>query len=136
VAEEPCPAACVRKVDGEVAAGLSGPRRGRVCGRAQDAYPLGGVLDHREDVPACASQRHDFEGVGREDGLGLGVQELRPGGGGLLGCWVGAGVVEGLPDGGRGDVDPKHEEFAVDAPVPSRTVLQDFHVLDPRGHRQ
>ena len=68
-------------------------------------------------MDTCAGQRDDFEEVGREDGFGLGSQERRPSGGGSFGCRVDAGVVEDLPDGGRGNLDSEHEELTVDAPV-------------------
>jgi hypothetical protein len=34
-----------------------------------------------------------------------------------LGCRVDAGVFEDLPDGGRGDGDAEHQQFAVHPPV-------------------
>lgn len=99
------------------------PGRGRMRGGAQDPYSSGGVLDGREDVDARAGERDDLEEVGREDGVGLGAQERRPGGGGAFWRWVDAGLFEDLPDSGHGGLEPEHEEFAVDAAVPPRVVL-------------
>lgn len=44
-----------------------------------------------------AGQRHAFEEVGGEDGLGLGTQERRPGLAAPLRCWVDAGFFADLP---------------------------------------
>jgi hypothetical protein len=46
-----------------------------------------------------AGQGDGFEEVGGENGLGLGAQERRPGGGTALGCGVDAGVAEDLAHG-------------------------------------
>jgi hypothetical protein len=47
-------------------------------GGAEDAHPAGGVFDDGQDVQPGSGQRDGFEEVGREDGLGLGVQKRRP----------------------------------------------------------
>ena len=92
-------------------------------GGAEDPDASGGVLDDGQDVHPRAGQRHGFEEVGREDGLGLGAQERRPGLTAPSRCRVDAGVFEDLPDGGGGDLDAQDEQLAVDAPVAPRAVL-------------
>jgi hypothetical protein len=71
-------AAGILEVHGEVAHGLRDPGGGRVGRGAQDSYAAAGVLNDCQDVHRLAGQRHGFEEVGREDGLGLGSQERRP----------------------------------------------------------
>ena len=93
-------------------------------GDAEDADAAGGVLDDGQDVHALAGQGHRLEEVGGEDGLGLGAQEGCPALSGPVGCRVDAGLVEDLPDGGRGDLDAQDEEFPVDAAVSPSTVLR------------
>src|ERR1035437_4646643 len=50
-------------------------------------------------------------------------QEVSPGGGGALGRRVDPGLLQDLPHGGGSDLDPKDEEFAVDAPVTPARIL-------------
>jgi hypothetical protein len=99
------------------------PRRGRVGGGAEDAYPAGGALDDRQDIHADAGRRRRLEEVSGDDGAGLGAQERCPGVACSLGCRVDTGVLEDFPHGGGGDRDAQHEQFAVDSVVPPRAVL-------------
>jgi hypothetical protein len=90
--EEACPAAGVLQVHREVTHGLGDSGSGRVRSGAQDPYPSGGVLDHREDVHPGPGQGRRFEEVCGGDDLGLGAQEPGPVVRGPLGRWVDAGV--------------------------------------------
>jgi hypothetical protein len=74
-------------------------------GGAQDADAAAGVFDDREYVQACAVQGESLEEVAGEQSAGLGTEEGRPGGRGVVVCWVDSGIGEDLPDGGRGDLD-------------------------------
>ena len=64
------------------------------------------MLDHRERP--CAGQGDRLEEVTGQQDLGLGAQEIGPRGGTALGRRVDPGVVQGLPDGGSGDLYPEH----------------------------
>jgi hypothetical protein len=103
------PAAGIVEVHDEVPGRLGNPRRGRVGGGAENAYPAGRVFDDRQDVQPGAGQRRRLEEVGGEDGLGLGALERRPGVAGALGCRVDTGVLEHLPHGRGGDLDTEDE---------------------------
>jgi hypothetical protein len=48
-------------------------------GDSEDADGPGGVLDHGQDVGLGAIEQFCGEEVARQDRLGLGAQELRPG---------------------------------------------------------
>jgi hypothetical protein len=48
-------------------------------GDAEDADAPGGVLDHRQDIGLSAVEQVSGKEVARQDRLGLGAQELRPG---------------------------------------------------------
>jgi hypothetical protein len=50
-----------------------------VQGDAEDADAPGRVLDHGQDVSQGAAGQVDREEVARQDRVGLGAQELRPG---------------------------------------------------------
>ena len=67
------------EVHDQVAGLLGGPRPGGVQGDSEDADAPGGVLDHGQDVGLGAFQQVGCEEVARQDRLGLGAQELRPG---------------------------------------------------------
>jgi hypothetical protein len=51
---------------------------------------------------------------------GLGTEEVRPGGGGTVGCWVDPGLTRDFPDGGGGERDPD----------PARLVQPNIHRRD------
>lgn len=63
------------------------------------------------------------EEVGGEDGLGLGAQEGRPGGVVAFGCWVYAVLLEDVPHGAGGHLDPGGGEFAMDSPKAPAGIL-------------
>ena len=81
--------------------------------------PVG--LDEEQHVVATEQGGVDGEEVAGHGGLG--VQELRPRGGGPL--WGGVDAVgrEDLPDGGLGEAVAEAREFAVDASVAPGRVL-------------
>jgi hypothetical protein len=97
----------------------------RVRRHAQDADAAGGVLDDGEDVQACPDQRHRFDQVGGKQRLGLGAEEVCPGGGGPVGCGIDSGLAQAFPERGwgQGDRDPERQEFAVHSPISPAGVL-------------
>jgi len=111
------------EVHDEVAGGLGDPGGGRVGGGAQDPDAATGVFDDREDVHGCPAQRHRFDEVGREQRVGLGTEEVGPGGGRSVGCGIDACLAHDLPDRGRGDLHPEYQQFAVHPPISPTAVL-------------
>ena len=95
--QEPRPAACILQVHDEVPRGLGDPGGSGMRGCAQDPDPPGGVLDDRQHVQAGAGQGDGLEEVAGQQGVGLGAEEVSPGGGGALGRGVDPGVAEGSP---------------------------------------
>ena len=77
------------KVHEEVAGLLGGPFAGGMQGDAEDADAPGCVLDYGQDVGLRAVEQVDGEEVARQDDLGLGAQELRPGQPGLPPAGIG-----------------------------------------------
>ena len=73
------PVRLLAEVHDQVAGLLGGPRPGGMQGDSEDADAPGGVLDHGQDVGLGAVQQVGGEQVARQDRLGLGAQELRPG---------------------------------------------------------
>ncbi|MER6081276.1 transposase [Streptomyces sp. NPDC001833] len=57
---------------------LGDPGRGRVRGRAQDASPAAGLLDHRQYVQSRAGEGDSLEEVARQHRVGLRTQEGAP----------------------------------------------------------
>lgn len=94
-----------------------------MSGCAQDPDPSGCVLDHREHMQPGAGQGDRFEEVTGEECVRLGAQKGRPGAGGPLGRWWDAGLLQNLPDRGRGHLDAEDEQFAVQAPVAPCRIL-------------
>src|ERR1019366_1266172 len=90
---------------------------------SEDADAPGRVLDHGQDVGPGAAGQVDGEEVACQDRVGLGAQELRPGGPGPARCGVGAVGLEDLPDGRRRDLDPRPGQLAVDPAVTPFGVL-------------
>jgi hypothetical protein len=82
------------------------PRRGGVRGRAQNRDPTVRVLDHREHLPRRAGQGVGFEKIAGQQGVGLGAEEVCPGGRGAFGGRVDTGLGEYFPGcrGGEGDL--------------------------------
>jgi hypothetical protein len=95
---EPCPAAGVFEVHGEVLGRLCYPGRGGMRGRAQDPDLPAGVLDHREHVQPRSGQGDGLEEVACQQCVGLGVQEARPGARRPLRGWWDTRIVQDLPD--------------------------------------
>jgi hypothetical protein len=67
------------EVHDQVAGLLGGPVPGGMQSDPEDANAPGGMLDHGQDVSPGAIQQVRGEEIAREDRLGLGAQELRPG---------------------------------------------------------
>ena len=84
--QEPRPAPGILKVHDEVPRGLGDPGCSGMRGRAQDPDPPGGVLDDRQHVQAGAGQGDGLEEVAGEQRLGLGAEEVGPGGRGASGA--------------------------------------------------
>jgi hypothetical protein len=73
------PVCLFAEVHEEVAGLLGGPFPGGMQGDSEDADAPGGVLDNGQDVGLGAVGQAGREEVTRQDRLGLGAQELRPG---------------------------------------------------------
>ena len=73
------PVRLLAQVHHQVAGLLGGPLPGRVQGDSEDADAPRGVLDHGQDVSLGAIEQICREEVTRQDCLGLGAQEQRPG---------------------------------------------------------
>jgi hypothetical protein len=84
---------------------LRHPVTGRVPRDSDDVDLAGGELDEEQHVDPLQPHGIDGEEVARQDRVGLGGQELLPGGSGPAGCRVDAGPApaENLirPDGSR-----------------------------------
>ena len=102
---------------------LGGPVAGGVSGDTGGVQTSGGVFEERQCVEPVAQGGVDVEEIDRDDGVGLGGQELSPGRAGAVGCRVDAGGMEDLPDGRGTDTVAESGEFAVDSPVALSGVL-------------
>ena len=89
----------VLEIHDEVSGQLSGPGRGGVRGRAEDAYAAGGVLNDGEDEQAGSGQGAGFEEVGREDCVCLAAEEGGPGLVLAMRRWFDVVGSEDFPDG-------------------------------------
>ncbi|HET9059310.1 MAG TPA: hypothetical protein VFN61_05265 [Acidimicrobiales bacterium] len=69
----------VFEVRGELARHLDGPGPGRVGRHSEQVDDAAVHLDGEQDVVAPQRHRAGLEEVGRQDRLGLGGEELRPG---------------------------------------------------------
>jgi hypothetical protein len=65
-------------------------------------------------APVNVDRLHEVAG---QQGIGLGAQEVRPGGEGPFGCRVDSGFLQDLPYGGCGHFHAQHQQFAVQASV-------------------
>jgi hypothetical protein len=70
------------------------------------------VLDEEQHVEPVQKDGAGMEEVGRCDRLGLGGQKLLPAVGCAPRCWVDAGGLEDLPDGGGRDLVPEARQLA------------------------
>src|SRR5258708_18522482 len=102
---------------------LDRPRRDRVPGGFEDAYPAGAVLYDGKDVDLRSVEQAGGEEVQRQDPLRLGPQELGPARSLPAGRGIDAGVLEDLPDRGRRPGDAEPGQLAVDAAVTPPLVL-------------
>jgi hypothetical protein len=82
------------------------------------------MFEEHQDIKAVAQGGVDVEEINGDEGVGLEGQELSPGWAAAAGCWVDAGPLEDVPDGGGADAVAEPGQFAVDSPVaPSRVFL-------------
>ena len=91
------PMRLLAEVHGQVASLLGGPFSGWVQGDSEDADAPGGVLYDGQDMGLGAVEQAGGEEVARQDRLGLGTQELRPGKRGSARRRVDSGLLENLP---------------------------------------
>jgi hypothetical protein len=89
----------------------------------EDVNLAGGVLDDEERVEAGEVDGIDVKQVAGHDPVGLGAEEVAPGGRQPPCRRVDASSLEDSPDGGGADLVAESGEFAVDAPVASGRVL-------------
>jgi hypothetical protein len=89
-----------------------------MCGDAGDVQAATCVLEERRRLHAPAERGVEVEEVRRDDALGLGGEELAPGGAGPAGRGADAGGVEDLPYGAGGDRMAEASRFPLDAAVP------------------
>jgi hypothetical protein len=68
----------VLQIHDQVTGSLGDPRGGRVRGRAQDPYPAGRMLYHRQHEHPRPTQGDGFEEVTGQQRVGLGTQEASP----------------------------------------------------------
>jgi hypothetical protein len=94
-----------------------------VRGDAEEVDLAGGVFDDEERIEPGQGDGVEVEQVAGEDGVGLGSEELCPGGPGSLWCGVDSGGLEDLPDGGGADLVAEAGEFAVYSPVAPGGIL-------------
>jgi hypothetical protein len=92
-------------------------------GDAEDADAPGRVLDYGQDIGLGAVEQVDGEEVARQDDLGLGAQELRPGQPGPPPAGIEAAGPEDLLHGGRCDLYAESGQLAVDPAIPPVGVL-------------
>jgi hypothetical protein len=95
------PVRLLAEIHDQVPGLLRGPRPGRVQGDPEDADAPGGVLDHGQDVSLRAVQQVRGEEIARQDRLGLGAQELRPGRVCSSRRGVEPGILQDFPHGRR-----------------------------------
>jgi len=108
----------------EQVAGLLGqPGSGRVRGHVEDVDAAGGEFDDEERVEAVQGDRVEVEQVAGQDAVGLGVEELRPGGTGSPWRGIDARGVEDGPHGGGADRVAESGEFAVHAAISPGGIL-------------
>jgi hypothetical protein len=105
------------QVVGHVASLLGDPLRCGVRGEADDVELACSMLEERQCVQPSASDRVHMEEVRGDDSLGLGSEELAPGGAGAARRRVYAGCIQDLPDCGRCDPMPQPGQLALDSAV-------------------
>src|ERR1035438_5219820 len=120
---EPDPIRVVAEVHDQVTGLLSGPRAGWMRGDAEDADAPGRVLYYGEDIGPGAVKQIGCEEVARQDRLGLGAQELRPGCRGSPRRRVDSGVLQDLPCRRRRYLHSEAGQLAVNPAVAPFGVL-------------
>ena len=111
------------EVHQQVSGLLGGPRPGRVQGDPEDADAPGGVLDHGQDVSLSAVEQVRGEEIARQDRLGLGAQELRPGRVCSSRRGVDPGILQDFPHGRRRYLRSQADQLTVDPAVSPAGVL-------------
>lgn len=109
--QEPCPAAGALKVDNQILDGRRDPGGGRVRSRAEDRDPPAGVLDDCEQLHPRPATRVNVSGKSHARRASAWAQEVRPYAASPLGCRIIAGLRQDLPDGGRGRLHTRREQF-------------------------
>ena len=117
------PVRLLAEVHEQVAGLLGGPFPGWMQGDPEDADAPGGVLDHGQDVGLGAVEQVRREEVARQDRLGLGAQEQRPGWPGPPRRGIDAGLLQDLPYRRRRDSYSQPGQFPVDPAVAPAGVL-------------
>jgi hypothetical protein len=100
-----------------------GPRRGRVCGHAEQVDPPGVDFHHEQNVKAAQRDGVEGEEVGGQQPGGLSAEEGSPPGVCPAGCWTQPGSSENPADSAGAHAVPESGEFAVDAAVAPGGVL-------------
>jgi hypothetical protein len=96
---------------------------GWVRGGSEDADAPGGVLDHGQDVGLGAVEQVGGEQVARQDCLGLGAQELRPGRTCPSRRGAGSGFLQDFPHRRCRYLHSQASQLAVDPAVPPFGIL-------------
>jgi hypothetical protein len=133
------PVGLLAEVHDQVACLLGCPFPGWMQSDSEDADAPGGVLYHGQNIGLGAAEQVGCEEVARQDRLGLGAQELRPGRSGSARCTGGSGLLQNLPhrrglylysQAGQLAVDPpfgvlvgQPEDQGTDVPAGRRPVL-------------
>ena len=111
------PVRLLAQVHQQVAGLLSGPLPGRVQGDSEDAYAPAGLLDHGQDISLGTVEQVGREEVARQDHLGLGAQEQRPGRTRPPRRGVDPGLLQDFPHRRRRHFRPQAGQLAVDPAV-------------------
>src|ERR1035441_3647408 len=109
------PVRLVADIHDQVAGLLGGPFPGGMQRDAEDPDAPGRVLYYGEDIGLSAVEQVGREEVARQDRLGLGTQELRPGRPGAPRRGVDSGVLQDLPHCRRRYLHAQSAHLAVDS---------------------
>jgi len=94
-----------------------------MLGDSENADAPAGVLDHGQDVSLGAVEQVGGEEVARQDRLGLGAQELRPGWSGPPRRGLDPGILQDLPCRRCRYHHSQAGQFPVDPAVPPFGIL-------------
>src|SRR5450755_5019029 len=107
----------------QVAGLLGGPVPGGMQRDSENPDAPAGVLDHGQDIGLGPIEQVRREEVARQDRLGLGTQEQRPGRAGPPRRGIDASLVQDLPYRRRRDSYPQPGQFPVNPAVAPAGVL-------------